>query len=290
MPRLTMFPTFIREIIMRGDRVREPEPALIMADEDQVKAYSEAGRIDGVMSAAYLFHTARISAVIRGKKNVLDLGCGPATQLGQVAQLNPEIQFTGVDLSETMLKDAQEHVKNLDITNVSFVHGDVTNLEQFESGSFDAVITTMALHHLPSLDLLERCFLEIQRVLSPGGAVYLADFGRLKSLKSIIFFAYLNERHQPHIFSLDYERSLRAAFSLSDFQDLAKKVFIDNLRVLSTFGMPVLVLLKTPDVALDQSVVAKLKAMRKQLPTKYRRELDDIRLFFWLSGLKNDPF
>jgi hypothetical protein len=30
--------------------------------------------------------------------------------------------------------------------------------------------------------------------------------------------------------------------------------------------------------------------MRKALPRRYRQQLDDLRLFFWLGGLKNDPF
>jgi arsenite methyltransferase len=30
--------------------------------------------------------------------------------------------------------------------------------------------------------------------------------------------------------------------------------------------------------------------MRRELPRRYRRDLDDIRLFFRLGGLRNDPF
>lgn len=290
MPRLSMFPTLLREAFGREALPREPEPDLIMDDEAQVAAYAEAGRIDGVMSAAYLFHSARISATIQGRKNVLDLGCGPATQLGQVAQLNPDIAFTGVDLSEEMLADARQHVKKLDIGNVDFVRADITKLTQFESASFDAVISTMALHHLRTLADLKACFKEIRRVLKPDGALYLTDFGRLKSLKSVIFFAYLNKCHQPHSFSLDYERSLRAAFLLSDFKDVAKDAFASNVEVFSTFGIPILVVIKTPDKVLPASVEKTVKTMRRNLPAKYRRELDDIRLFFWMSGLKNDPF
>jgi hypothetical protein len=72
---------------------REPEPDLVMQDEEQVKAYALAGRIDGVMSAAYLFHSAQASSVIHGARRVIDLGCGPATQLAQIASLNPQSEF-----------------------------------------------------------------------------------------------------------------------------------------------------------------------------------------------------
>lgn len=285
-----MLPTLIREAFGTRGFPREPEPALVMEDQDQVRAYAEAGRIDGVMSAAYLFQSAHISTTIFGRKKILDLGCGPATQLAQIAQLLPDAHFTGVDLSTEMLVNANKHITQLGLNNVDFVEDNITRLDKIADQSVDAVISTMALHHLPKHDDLSRCFKEIKRVLKPNGAIYLTDFGRLKSLKSVLFFAYLNRNHQPHSFSLDYERSLRAAFLPSDFENLAKEHFNDQVEVFSTFGIPVLVVIKTKDSPLPDQVIRSLSEMRKKLPVKYRRELDDIRLFFWLSGLRNDPF
>ena len=85
-----LIPVFLRELLVERSLPREPEPDLVMDDPDQVAAYAQAGRIDGVMAASYLFHSARISQTISGAKTVLDLGCGPATQLAQIAQLNPD--------------------------------------------------------------------------------------------------------------------------------------------------------------------------------------------------------
>lgn len=290
MPRLSMLPTLFREVFGAREFPREPEPALIMEDQTQVDAYALAGRIDGVMSAAYLFQTTRICTTIFGKKNVLDLGCGPATQLGQIAQLLPETHFLGVDLSAEMLVDAKRHVNKLGISNVDFIENDITRLDKIPDQSVDAVISTMALHHLPKYDDLDQCFQSINRVLKPEGAIYLTDFGRLKSLKSVLFFAYLNRKFQPHSFSLDYERSLRAAFLPSDFTTLAQENFGDRVKVFNTFGIPILVVVKTEDTFIPDPIIDSLREMRKNLPGKYRNELDDIRLFFWLSGLRNDPF
>lgn len=290
MPRLTLLPTLLRESLGPRQFPREPEPDLVMDDPEQVAAYARAGRIDGVMSAAYLFHSARISAVIADARQVIDFGCGPATQLAQVAALNPAVSFIGVDLSREMLANARRHCRELDLTNVEFVQGDITALGQFDDHSADAIISTMALHHLPNHALLEACFGEIGRLLRPGGALYLADFGRLKSLKSVLFFAYLNRKHQPHLFSRDYERSLRAAFLVEDFRELAGRHLPAEVACFTTFGIPILVLLKTPDRGLSEPLRAQLRQMRRQLPPRYRRELDDIRLFFRLSGLKQDPF
>ncbi|MCP5278688.1 MAG: class I SAM-dependent methyltransferase [Thiobacillus sp.] len=290
MPNPALIPTFLRELVVDRTLPREPEPDLVMDDPEQVAAYGEAGRIDGVMAAAYLFHSARISQVIQGRAQVLDLGCGPATQLAQVAEFNPGTRFTGMDLSPTMLANAEKHVGALGLTNVSFREGDITQLPGIPDGSMDAVISTMALHHLPTLGHLEACFAAVRRVLKPGGAVYLTDFGRLKSLKSVIFFAYMNARYQPHLFSLDYERSLRAAFLKEEFAALTERFLADEARLVSTFKVPFLVIVKSKDKPLPEALRLRLKTMRRDLKSRYRRDLDDMRTFFGLGGLKNDPF
>jgi ubiquinone/menaquinone biosynthesis C-methylase UbiE len=261
-----------------------------MDDPDQVAAYAEAGRIDGVMAAAYLFHTARISQVIQGCHRVVDLGCGPATQLAQVAEFNPSIEFLGIDMSAEMLMDAEKHISDLGLENVRFQQGDMTAVKGVEAKSADAVISTMALHHLPTSDHLRACFREIRRIMRDDAACYLVDFGRLKSLKSVIFFAYMNRAHQPHLFSLDYERSLRAAFEYETLRKMAVDELPTRLSLISTFKMPFLTLVKSQDRALPNDVSGRLKRMREALPQRYRRDLDDLRLFFRLGGLKNDPF
>jgi ubiquinone/menaquinone biosynthesis C-methylase UbiE len=279
-----------REIFGERKFPREPEPDLVMDDPEQVAAYSYAGRIDGAMSAAYLYHSAQISQVIQGCAKVLDLGCGPATQLGQVAELNPEVSFLGVDLSETMLDSGRKHVDALGVRNVRFQHEDITLLDGIPDASVDAVMSTVVLHHLPTRQHLDDCFRQIARVLKPGGAIYLTDFGRLKSLKSVLFFAYMNAKQQPHLFSLDYERSLRAAFLLEDFQEASASFLPSAAKVLSTFQVPFLIVIKTQSKSLPASLSFRLMELRQALPRKYRNDLDELRFFCKLGGIDSDPF
>jgi ubiquinone/menaquinone biosynthesis C-methylase UbiE len=261
-----------------------------MDDPEQVAAYAQAGRSEGLMAASYLFHAARISQVIQGCERVLDLGCGPGTQLAQVAALNPRVSFLGVDLSLEMLDSAAEHVRSLGLQNVEFAQGDITRLGNVDSASVDAIVSTMALHHLPTQGHLRACFETMARVLRPGGAVYLTDFIRLKSLKSVLSLAYMNAGNQPHIFCLDFERSLRAAFLLSEFTALARETFSNRLRVYSLALVPALTIVKSEDRPLPSAVSHRLQEMRRALSRNSRRELDDLRLLFWLGGLAHDPF
>jgi arsenite methyltransferase len=285
-----MVPVFLREWLGPRSFPREPEPALVMDDPAQVAAYEHAGRIDGVMAAAYVFHTARITQVIAGCQRVLDLGCGPATQLSHVAALNPQAEFFGVDLSDQMLQQARSRISERRLANVEVRQDDITRLSSVADASVDAVLSTMALHHLPTAEHLHACFVQVGRVLQPGGALYLADFGRLKSLHSVLYFAYQNANHQPHLFSLDYERSLRAAFEASNLEQALHECLPGRARLWTTFRVPFLVLIKSSDRLLAPEIRKRLRDLRHELPPRYRRDLDDLRLFFRLGGLKNDPF
>ncbi len=289
MPRVSFFPTILRETLGSRKFPREPEPDLVMDDPDQVAAYAHAGRIDGVMSASYLFHTAHCTETIFGAKQVVDLGCGPATQLCQLAHHNPNTEFIGIDLSPEMLLKAKAYAKECGTQNVRFIQGDITQLDTLGTQSIDAVISTMALHHLPKLSLLETCLTEIQRVLRPDGAIYLTDFCRLKSLHSVLFFAYMNARHQPHLFSLDYERSLRAAFEFNEFCTLIARQ-LPQAGVHATFLVPFLAIISTPKKQLPSSLKSEFNKLRKALPRRYRADLEDMRIFFKLGGLPGNPF
>ncbi|SCX05011.1 Methyltransferase domain-containing protein [Nitrosomonas eutropha] len=289
--RISVIPTLLREILGKHEFNREPEPDLVMQDKNQVAAFAEAGRIDGIMSATYLFNTTRISQIIQDCNKVLDLGCGPATQLAQIAQINPQIEFIGVDMSENMLKNAKAYCDQLGVNNISFVRDDISTLNTIPDNSVDAVISTLALHHLPSERLLKNCFRQIRRVLRTEGALFLMDLSRLKSLYSVLYFAYLNKKYQPAIFTLDYERSLRAAFSSEEFKQLAAEIFPEKkVQILSTALIPILTIIKTEDKTLPQTTLEKIRKLSENLPKRYHNDLHDIRFLFKLSGLKNDPF
>lgn len=285
MPSINVLRTLLREITTSERAQRVPEPDLVMDDPAKVAAYVEAGRPNGVMAPVYVYHSANACEVIRPGDRVVDLACGPANQLSMIAAMNPAVRFTGVDLSPPMLERAGEHVARLGLDNVEFRSGDVCRLDWLETGSVDAVISTMALHHLPTGAQLQRVFAEIARILRPDGGIYVVDFGHLKSEASIRYFAHQYADRQPELFTLDYLHSLRAAFHEDDFR-AASAVLAPRARVYKTFIAPYMVAVKSARRRAPESQLRqRFRDLRAGMPRSHQVDLDDLVTFFRLGGL-----
>jgi SAM-dependent methyltransferase len=288
MPSLPVLKVLLRELVTQERVPRVPEPDLVMDDPDKVAAFTRAGREDGVMAPVYLYHCAQVCEIVKPGDRVVDLGCGPATQLGMIARLNPDSQFLGVDFSDEMLERARNHVAAEGLTNVQFHKADMTQLGFLADSSVDAVYSTVALHHLPNLDALMRTFAEIGRVLRPGGGLYIVDFGRLKSRKSIEYFAYQYADRQPELFTLDYLYSLNAAFTARDFRDAASAHLRGRAQVFTTFIAPFMVAVKSPARREPSAALRnQLREMRGRLPKHHQVDVGDLVSWFGMSGLKS---
>ena len=97
----------LRERISWREQPRVPEPELVMESVEQTTSFSQAGEEDGVLAFLYLYNALQITSVLQPGDRVLDLACGPANQLAQIARLNPDVRFIGLDASPTMLQCAQ---------------------------------------------------------------------------------------------------------------------------------------------------------------------------------------
>ena len=286
MPSLSVMKVLVKELLSKPQVGRTNEPSLVMDDPQQVREYTQAGLEGGVMAPVYLFHCAQVCQVIRPGDRILDLACGPANQLAQIARLNPDCEFVGLDLSPEMLGKARELAASQKLSNITFSEGSITDLGAYGDGNFDAIMSTMALHHLPDTAALDQTFKEAARVLKRDGGLYLADFGRLKRKDSIDYFAYQYQDRQPPLFTLDYLHSLHAAFSLEDFQTACRHSFGDRASVLSTWCVPFMVVTKTqPRRELPAELVKSLRNLRDALPDYHKTDLADMLAFFSMGGV-----
>jgi ubiquinone/menaquinone biosynthesis C-methylase UbiE len=262
------------------------EPDLVMDDPKKVAAYTRAGKEDGVMAPVYLFHTAHMCEIVKPGDTVVDLACGPATQLAQVARLNPNVSFIGIDLSTPMLERAREHIASLGLTNVEFRQEDISELSSLKDGTVGAVVSSMALHHLPTVSLLAKTFTQVKRILRPDGGIYLADFGRLHAEKSINYFAYQYADRQPELFTLDYLYSLKAAFSVQDFRQATASLG-EVAKLELTFGAPFMVVLKSKVRRSPPGPLLKeLVALRDAMPDYHKKDFRDLKMLFSLTGMR----
>jgi arsenite methyltransferase len=118
---------------------------------------------------------------LRGDERVLDLGCGRGAVLLSAAQHLTTGQAVGVDLwrrgdqsgnspEATHRNAVAEGVAD----RVALRTADMTALP-FEGGSFDVVVSSIAIHNIRGPAGRDRAIDEAVRVLRPGGRLLIAD-------------------------------------------------------------------------------------------------------------------
>ena len=103
----------------------------------------------------------------QGRGRALDFGCGVGRITRALAQHFDEA--VGVDISEDMVRRAQEH--NADVPGASFVVNVAGDLARFDDAAFDLVFSSIVLQHVPDRSAIERYVAEFCRLVRPGGLV-----------------------------------------------------------------------------------------------------------------------
>lgn len=109
--------------------------------------------------------------------DVLELGPGDGltTEL-----LRPHIaRITALEIHPPTAKKLAARFRG---TNVTPLQGDASAM-QFADGQFSGVISLHVMHHVPSVELQDKVFREVRRVLKPGGAFVCIDSVNFGSLQ-----------------------------------------------------------------------------------------------------------
>ncbi|MFI9595684.1 class I SAM-dependent methyltransferase [Nonomuraea sp. NPDC052265] len=153
-------------------------------------AFAFGGLYTLASAASYLYTTRRgkfavwaeLLEPLEGGERVLDLGCGRGAVLLAAAARLTSGRATGVDLWST--KDQSGNAAAVTLANaaaegvadrVDLVTGDMRALP-FEDGVFDVIVSSLAIHNIPSAEGREQAVREAHRVLRPGGRMLVADF------------------------------------------------------------------------------------------------------------------
>jgi ubiquinone/menaquinone biosynthesis C-methylase UbiE len=114
-------------------------------------------------------------ARLEAGQSVLDIGCGTGSlAIAAKQRVGSGGTVQGIDASPEMITRARRKARKGGV-DVSFTNGVVEALP-FPDGHFDAVLSTLMLHHLPR-EPRRQCAREMRRVLKPGGCVLVVDFG-----------------------------------------------------------------------------------------------------------------
>lgn len=104
-------------------------------------------------------------------QDILDVGCGTGLELELIFQRFPNLQVTGIDLTEAMLQRCKEKFPGKDLR---LIQGDYRILD-LGNACYDAVVSFQSLHHFnhpQKLEVYQRLF----KALRPGGRLLQCDY------------------------------------------------------------------------------------------------------------------
>jgi tRNA (cmo5U34)-methyltransferase len=107
---------------------------------------------------------------------LLELGCGDGRLTEELMESMPGIHVTAIDAAPEMLSQARERLARF-AGRLEIRQAVIEDSTSFSPGGYDAVVTSLALHHLD--DRAKRAtYQDIIRALRPGGAFVMADLIR----------------------------------------------------------------------------------------------------------------
>jgi ubiquinone/menaquinone biosynthesis C-methylase UbiE len=115
-----------------------------------------------------------IAACLTGQVHsgrLLDIGTGPGWLLLEVHKLNPGLQLYGLDISQAMIRLAQQNLVGV-TTNIKMANVCTTG---YEDDFFDVVVCTGSFY---LWDRPEQGLEEIHRILKPGCSAHLFETNR----------------------------------------------------------------------------------------------------------------
>lgn len=151
---------------------------------------------------------------LKADDRIIELGTGTGNFAINASRICKEV--FAVDISKSMLQYAKKKADKNNVHNIHFIHAGFLSYEH-TGGQVDAIVTDVALHHLP--DFWKQIALcRINKMLKPGGIFYLADqiySFPLNQYKEKLqqWIDFNGERSQMESFRKDVEMSVKEEYS-----------------------------------------------------------------------------
>lgn len=107
-------------------------------------------------------------------KHVLDIGCGPGDLALKWAKEYPDLDITGIDVSEPFIRYARAQAQSRELNNLTFKHMNALIRLEFAENTFDYLNIRLSLAWVPA-KLYPKLLKDCLRVLRPGGILTISE-------------------------------------------------------------------------------------------------------------------
>jgi 2-polyprenyl-3-methyl-5-hydroxy-6-metoxy-1,4-benzoquinol methylase len=130
-------------------------------------------------------------------RRILDMGCGAGMSTLPFADAYAEAEIFAIDLAAPMLRYAHGRAESFG-KKIHFLQANAAETE-FESGSFDLIVSTIMLHEMPQ-KISRQVIAECHRLLTPGGVMVHNDMVGWPTDPFQEFMAEWNAHHNNEVF------------------------------------------------------------------------------------------
>lgn len=139
----------------------------------------------------------------------LELGCGRGSTLLALAQMFPESEFVGVDLSGKQIEGARRVAEAAGLKNLRLEHRSITDVNLEHDGEFDFIVSHGVFSWVPR-EVQDRILAISGSQLSPHGIAYvsfntLPGWSHLRALREMLL--YHTERYPDPLEKFDQARA-----------------------------------------------------------------------------------
>jgi len=175
----------------------------------------------------------------KGKKTAMDMGCGAGVFSFLMAKKGLDV--TGIDASSDMLTLCNKRKAELGISNVQFIHGDVTRLDVLSIKPTDVIISSSVLEYIEDIENTIRSFYDLLNdkgilifSLPNADCLYRKLERRIFKLRKSSFYY----RYVKHVVTInDITPLLRnTGFTILEHQYFGHGTIVNKLT--KTFGLP----------------------------------------------------
>lgn len=198
------------------ERIEHKEETIAGAED--ARKYAEAHRKHANLQYGALLKDMKALNV---SGQYLEIGAGPGFLAAMIAEDNPDIHITAVDLSPHMAAVAKEYIEERKLQDrIRYLVGDATDEKVIRRlGKFDLVYSAFSLHHWKDP---EKAISNLWNAVRDKGVLYIHDFKR-------VWWSYFLPLKGGAI------DSLRASYRPKEIKAIFKKIGISEYRIKTPF-------------------------------------------------------